>query len=80
MSKGSEEEKRRKAIITPDKYVKKVKSIQDKLMDVTVQADGSVTHNLLKNPKDGQPRVFKSEAVYQKWLAKHLRERKEQLK
>lgn len=79
LSKGSSDEKRRKAIITPDKYIKKVKSIQDKLVDASIQADGSVLHNHFKSP-NGEARKFKNEETFNKWVSKHLRERREYLK
>lgn len=56
-----------------------MKSVIDKLTDVTPNADGSITHNTFK-AKDGSPRKFKDNDTYKRWLAKHHRERKEELK
>lgn len=56
-----------------------MRSIQEKLKDVTVQADGTVVHNTIKS-SDGKHRTFKSEEIYKKWLAKHQREIRENLK
>lgn len=49
-----------------------VRSIQDKLVDVTLLEDGSLVHNTFK-ATDGQARKFKNEEVYKKWLVKHQR-------
>jgi len=57
-----------------------VNSLYDKFNDATINSeDGSVTHNFFK-AKDGQPRKFKDEATFKKWVAKHVRERREALK
>ncbi len=58
-----------------------VRSIQEKLLDATVNEDGSVTHNIFKS-KDGSgaPRKFKDQETFKRWVAKHNRERKEELK
>ena len=58
---------------------KRVMSIVEKLNAVTVNSDGSVTHLVFKT-KDGSPRKFKDEETHKKWVAKHLRERREDLK
>jgi len=49
--------------------------------NVTVNEDGSVTHNVFK-AKDGsgEPRKFKDVETFKRWVAKHPRERKEDLK
>ena len=59
--------------------VQSVLSIVEKLNSVTVNADGSVSHNIFL-AKDGSPRKFKDEATHKKWVTKHLRERREDLK
>lgn len=48
---------------------------------MTVNDDGSVSHNFFK-AKDGsgQPRKFKDLETFKRWVAKHTRERKEELK
>jgi hypothetical protein len=46
---------------------------------VTVQADGSVSHNVFKT-KEGEPRKFKNEETFKKWLTKHQRSMKHDLK
>ena len=60
---------------------KAVFSIQQKINDVTVNEDGSVSHNFFK-AKDGsgEPRKFKDQETFKRWVAKHTRERKEELK
>ena len=52
----------------------------EKLNLVSVDpVDGSVTHLIFK-AKDGSPRKFKDEATHKRWVTKHLRERREELK
>ena len=63
----------------PAEQSPRVMSIVDKLNSVAVNADGSVTHKIF-HAKDGSPRKFKDEATHQKWVTKHLRERREDLK
>lgn len=58
---------------------RRVLSLLDKLQDVTVNSDGTVTHNFAQSSGD-KPRTFKDEATFKKWLNKHLKERKEDLK
>ncbi len=58
----------------------RVLSIVEKLNLVSVDpVDGSVTHLVFK-AKDGSPRKFKDEATHKRWVTKHLRERREELK
>jgi hypothetical protein len=38
-----------------------------------------VSHKFFK-AKDGQPRKFKDEVTFKKWVAKHVRQRREDLK
>ncbi len=54
-------------------------SFLEKLNDVTANGDGSFTHNFFKL-KDGSPRKFKDEETHKKWVARHVRERREYLK
>lgn len=58
----------------------KIKSIYDKLNDITVEADGSITHNVYKKSDGSGPRSFKTKDIFLHWKAKHLRERNEELK
>ena len=60
---------------------KDVHSIQYKLNDVTVNEDGSVTHNVfIAKDGSGNLRKFKDQETFKRWVAKHTRERKEELK
>jgi hypothetical protein len=57
-----------------------VYSLYDKLNDATINSeDGTVSHKFFK-AKDGQPRKFKDEVTFKKWVAKHVRQRREDLK
>jgi hypothetical protein len=49
--------------------------------DVTVNEDGTVSHNVFK-AKDGsgEPRKFKDMETFKRWVAKHSRERREEMK
>lgn len=58
-----------------------VRSIQEKLLDATVNEDGSVTHNFFKSKSgNGEPRKFKDQDTFKRWVAKHNRDRKDELK
>jgi hypothetical protein len=63
-----------------EKQEKKVMSIVDKMDDVTIRADGTMAHNAFKKPNSDEPRVFKNQETFLKWKAKHLRERKANLR
>jgi hypothetical protein len=54
-------------------------SIIEKLNAVTVNEDGSLSHQFFK-AKDGSPRKFKDADTHKKWVTKHIRERKQDLK
>lgn len=58
---------------------KRVMSIIEKLNAVTVNEDGSLSHQFFK-AKDGSPRKFKDADTHKKWVTKHIRERKQDLK
>ena len=58
---------------------KRILSIVDKLNAVTVNEDGSITHNVFKT-KDGKERRFKDEATHKRWVQKHIRERVSEMK
>ena len=45
---------------------KRVKSIIDKINDVTVEADGTVVHNVFK-AKEGEQRRFKDAGTFKRW-------------
>ena len=64
----------------PVAAVKRLRSFKDKMADVTVLEDGSVTHNVLKVKEDGRPRAYKNEDTFKRWLLKHQREYKDDLK
>ena len=59
---------------------KKVRSFMDKLNDITVREDGTVTHNVFKKKDESGPREFKNMETFESWKRKHLRERREFLK
>ncbi len=48
---------------------------------MTVNEDGTVSHNVFK-AKDGsgEPRKFKDMETFKRWVAKHSRERREEMK
>ena len=43
------------------------------------ESDGSVTHTFFK-AKDGSARKFKDVDTHKRWVAKHMRERREELR
>lgn len=57
-----------------------MKSIFDKINDITVKTDGTVVHNVLLKPEGNGPREFKNMETFINWRRKHLRERREYLK
>ena len=57
-----------------------VMSRQEKMAQVvTNKDDGSLSHSLFK-AKDGQARQFKDDAIFKRWVSKHTRLCKEDLK
>ena len=55
---------------------RKVQSFLDKLNDVTVNNDGTVTHNIYLTSDKSGPREFKDMATFEKWRNKHIKDRK----
>jgi len=47
---------------------------------VTVNEDGTVTHNIYLAKDGSGPRKFKDVDTFKRWVMKHTRERREELK
>ncbi|CDW77023.1 UNKNOWN [Stylonychia lemnae] len=60
------------------KLLNRVKSIQDAYYQAKVNADGTVSHLIVKNI-DGSPKTFKDVAAFHKWVKTSLKERAHKL-